>query len=104
MKGSWHPGDYSKNFFVIKINIYHDFISLMKLYIKNVQPFSKCIDEMKQESKSIKIDRRLTGAYIIDEPLQQVSFLNILFTIIICTIFYYLRVKAFSNLFYVVGK
>ncbi|XP_060104594.1 sorting nexin-13 isoform X4 [Heteronotia binoei] len=33
---------------------------------------TKCIDEMKQESKSIKIDRRLTGAYIIDEPLQQV--------------------------------
>lgn len=28
---------------------------------------------MKQESKPIKIDRRLTGAYIIDEPLQQVS-------------------------------
>ncbi|XP_061442078.1 sorting nexin-13 isoform X2 [Rhineura floridana] len=33
---------------------------------------TKCIEEMKQESKSIKIDRRLTGAYIIDEPLQQV--------------------------------
>ncbi|XP_054846839.1 sorting nexin-13 isoform X2 [Eublepharis macularius] len=33
---------------------------------------TKCIDEMKQENKSIKIDRRLTGAYIIDEPLQQV--------------------------------
>uniref|UniRef100_A0A803TZI6 Sorting nexin 13 n=1 Tax=Anolis carolinensis TaxID=28377 RepID=A0A803TZI6_ANOCA len=33
---------------------------------------TKCIEEMKQESKPIKIDRRLTGAYIIDEPLQQV--------------------------------
>lgn len=27
---------------------------------------------MKQEGRPIKIDRRLTGAYIIDEPLQQV--------------------------------
>ncbi|KAJ6666576.1 hypothetical protein lerEdw1_020299 [Lerista edwardsae] len=33
---------------------------------------AQCIEEMKQESKPIKIDRRLTGAYIIDEPLQQV--------------------------------
>ncbi|KAM3821928.1 sorting nexin-13 isoform 4-T4 [Vipera latastei] len=33
---------------------------------------SKCIEEMKEESKPIKIDRRLTGAYIIDEPLQQI--------------------------------
>ncbi|XP_058038725.1 sorting nexin-13 [Ahaetulla prasina] len=32
---------------------------------------NKCIEEMKEESKPIKIDRRLTGAYIIDEPLQQ---------------------------------
>ncbi|XP_070582620.1 sorting nexin-13 isoform X6 [Erythrolamprus reginae] len=33
---------------------------------------NKCIEEMKEESKPIKIDRRLTGAYIIDEPLQQI--------------------------------
>ncbi|XP_039592097.1 sorting nexin-13 isoform X2 [Polypterus senegalus] len=33
---------------------------------------SKTLEEMKQESKPIKIDRRLTGASIIDEPLQQV--------------------------------
>ncbi|XP_059584926.1 sorting nexin-13 isoform X2 [Alligator mississippiensis] len=33
---------------------------------------SKCIEEMKCESRPIKIDRRLTGANIIDEPLQQV--------------------------------
>ncbi|XP_078233295.1 sorting nexin-13 isoform X3 [Pogona vitticeps] len=33
---------------------------------------AKCIEEMKRESKPIKIDRRLTGAYIIDEPLQQI--------------------------------
>uniref|UniRef100_A0A2D4EQV8 PXA domain-containing protein n=1 Tax=Micrurus corallinus TaxID=54390 RepID=A0A2D4EQV8_MICCO len=32
---------------------------------------NKCIEEMKEESRPIKIDRRLTGAYIIDEPLQQ---------------------------------
>lgn len=29
-------------------------------------------EEMKSESKPIKIDRRLTGSNIIDEPLQQV--------------------------------
>lgn len=29
---------------------------------------------MKREARPIKIDRRLTGANIIDEPLQQVSF------------------------------
>ncbi|XP_051791509.1 sorting nexin-13 [Erpetoichthys calabaricus] len=34
---------------------------------------SKTLEEMKQESKPIKIDRRLTGASIIDEPLQQGS-------------------------------
>lgn len=28
---------------------------------------------MKREARPIKIDRRLTGANIIDEPLQQVS-------------------------------
>lgn len=28
---------------------------------------------MKSESKPIKIDRRLTGSNIIDEPLQQVN-------------------------------
>ncbi|XP_054420133.1 sorting nexin-13 isoform X1 [Pteronotus mesoamericanus] len=32
----------------------------------------KCLEEMKQEARTIKIDRRLTGANIIDEPLQQV--------------------------------
>ncbi|XP_026088287.1 sorting nexin-13-like isoform X2 [Carassius auratus] len=32
----------------------------------------KVLEEMKSESKPIKIDRRLTGASIIDEPLQQV--------------------------------
>ncbi|KAK1172935.1 sorting nexin-13 isoform X1 [Acipenser oxyrinchus oxyrinchus] len=32
----------------------------------------KTLEEMKQESRQIKIDRRLTGASIIDEPLQQV--------------------------------
>ncbi|XP_062425183.1 sorting nexin-13 isoform X5 [Rhea pennata] len=32
----------------------------------------KCIEEMKREARPIKIDRRLTGANIIDEPLQQV--------------------------------
>lgn len=34
----------------------------------------KCLEEMKREARTIKIDRRLTGANIIDEPLQQVSF------------------------------
>ncbi|XP_050992698.1 sorting nexin-13 isoform X1 [Labeo rohita] len=32
----------------------------------------KVLEEMKSESKPIKIDRRLTGSSIIDEPLQQV--------------------------------
>ncbi|XP_054671663.1 sorting nexin-13 isoform X1 [Grus americana] len=32
----------------------------------------KCTEEMKREARPIKIDRRLTGANIIDEPLQQV--------------------------------
>ncbi|XP_072561604.1 sorting nexin-13 isoform X2 [Paramormyrops kingsleyae] len=32
----------------------------------------KTLDEMKLESKPIKIDRRLTGSSFIDEPLQQV--------------------------------
>ncbi|NXD06548.1 SNX13 protein, partial [Nothocercus nigrocapillus] len=32
----------------------------------------KCIEEMRREARPIKIDRRLTGANIIDEPLQQV--------------------------------
>ncbi|XP_051519395.1 sorting nexin-13-like isoform X3 [Myxocyprinus asiaticus] len=32
----------------------------------------KVLEEMKCESKPIKIDRRLTGSNIIDEPLQQV--------------------------------
>lgn len=35
--------------------------------------FLKCLEEMKREARTIKIDRRLTGANIIDEPLQQVS-------------------------------
>lgn len=30
------------------------------------------MEEMKREARPIKIDRRLTGANIIDEPLQQV--------------------------------
>uniref|UniRef100_A0AAR2JQV7 Sorting nexin 13 n=1 Tax=Pygocentrus nattereri TaxID=42514 RepID=A0AAR2JQV7_PYGNA len=33
---------------------------------------AKTLDELKQEIKPIKIDRRLTGSNIIDEPLQQV--------------------------------
>ncbi|KAL7883601.1 hypothetical protein SRHO_G00012590 [Serrasalmus rhombeus] len=33
---------------------------------------AKTLDELKQELKPIKIDRRLTGSNIIDEPLQQV--------------------------------
>ncbi|XP_055974022.1 sorting nexin-13 isoform X1 [Sorex fumeus] len=33
---------------------------------------AKCLEEMKREARTIKIDRRLTGANIIDEPLQQV--------------------------------
>ena len=36
-------------------------------------PF-QCLEEMRREARTIKIDRRLTGANIIDEPLQQVSF------------------------------
>ncbi|XP_074125897.1 sorting nexin-13 isoform X3 [Sminthopsis crassicaudata] len=32
----------------------------------------KCLEEMRREARMIKIDRRLTGANIIDEPLQQV--------------------------------
>ncbi|XP_051526921.1 sorting nexin-13 isoform X2 [Myxocyprinus asiaticus] len=32
----------------------------------------KVLEEMKSEPKTIKIDRRLTGSSIIDEPLQQV--------------------------------
>ncbi|XP_053570100.1 sorting nexin-13 isoform X1 [Bombina bombina] len=32
----------------------------------------KCLEEMKREAKPIRIDRRVTGASIIDEPLQQV--------------------------------
>ncbi|XP_005991338.1 sorting nexin-13 isoform X2 [Latimeria chalumnae] len=32
----------------------------------------KCLEEMKREARPIKIDRRLTGASMIDEPLQQV--------------------------------
>uniref|UniRef100_A0A8B9RGF0 Sorting nexin 13 n=1 Tax=Astyanax mexicanus TaxID=7994 RepID=A0A8B9RGF0_ASTMX len=34
---------------------------------------AKTLEELKQETKQIKIDRRLTGSNIIDEPLQQVS-------------------------------
>ncbi|MBN3270486.1 SNX13 protein, partial [Polyodon spathula] len=33
----------------------------------------KTLEEMKRESRQIKIDRRLTGASIIDEPLQQAT-------------------------------
>ncbi|XP_016115949.1 sorting nexin-13-like isoform X1 [Sinocyclocheilus grahami] len=32
----------------------------------------KVLEEIKSESRPIKIDRRLTGSSIIDEPLQQV--------------------------------
>ncbi|XP_072365281.1 sorting nexin-13 isoform X4 [Scyliorhinus torazame] len=32
----------------------------------------RAVEEMKRESRQIKIDRRLTGSSIIDEPLQQV--------------------------------
>ncbi|GCC29132.1 hypothetical protein chiPu_0007569 [Chiloscyllium punctatum] len=32
----------------------------------------RALEEMKRESRQIKIDRRLTGSSIIDEPLQQV--------------------------------
>ncbi|XP_059510532.1 sorting nexin-13 isoform X2 [Stegostoma tigrinum] len=32
----------------------------------------RALEEMRRESKQIKIDRRLTGSSIIDEPLQQV--------------------------------
>ncbi|XP_043922126.1 sorting nexin-13-like [Protopterus annectens] len=33
---------------------------------------TKCLEEMKKEARIIKIDRRVTGSSIIDEPLQQV--------------------------------
>ncbi|XP_053322437.1 sorting nexin-13 [Spea bombifrons] len=33
---------------------------------------SRCLEEMKREAGPIKIDRRVTGASMIDEPLQQV--------------------------------
>ncbi|XP_069050837.1 sorting nexin-13 isoform X2 [Lepisosteus oculatus] len=33
---------------------------------------AKTLEELRQEAKPIKIDRRLTGSNIIDEPLQQV--------------------------------
>lgn len=33
----------------------------------------QALEELKQETKSIKIDRRLTGSNFIDEPLQQVT-------------------------------
>ncbi|KAI5091922.1 sorting nexin-13 isoform X3 [Silurus meridionalis] len=33
---------------------------------------TKTLEELKQETKAIKIDRRLTGSNFIDEPLQQV--------------------------------
>lgn len=32
----------------------------------------RCLEEMKREARPIKIDRRVTGANMIDEPLQQV--------------------------------
>ncbi|XP_051729593.1 sorting nexin-13 isoform X3 [Ctenopharyngodon idella] len=42
-------------------------------YLPSTQPaILKVSEEMKSESKPIKIDRRLTGSNIIDEPLQQV--------------------------------
>ncbi|XP_058610489.1 sorting nexin-13 isoform X6 [Onychostoma macrolepis] len=42
-------------------------------YLPSTQPaILKVLEEMKSESKPIKIDRRLTGSSIIDEPLQQV--------------------------------
>ncbi|XP_068092097.1 sorting nexin-13 isoform X2 [Hyperolius riggenbachi] len=33
---------------------------------------SRCLEELKREARPIKIDRRVTGASMIDEPLQQV--------------------------------
>ncbi|XP_033849248.1 sorting nexin-13-like isoform X1 [Acipenser ruthenus] len=42
-------------------------------FLPATQPgIHKTLEELKQESRQIKIDRRLTGASIIDEPLQQV--------------------------------
>ncbi|KAK1173157.1 sorting nexin-13-like isoform X1 [Acipenser oxyrinchus oxyrinchus] len=42
-------------------------------FLPATQPgIPKTLEELKQESRQIKIDRRLTGASIIDEPLQQV--------------------------------
>ncbi|KAG8443052.1 hypothetical protein GDO86_011754 [Hymenochirus boettgeri] len=32
----------------------------------------KCLEEMKREPRTIRIDRRITGASMIDEPLQQI--------------------------------
>ncbi|KAM5156928.1 sorting nexin-13 isoform 1-T1 [Mantella aurantiaca] len=32
----------------------------------------RCLEEMRREARLIKIDRRVTGANVIDEPLQQV--------------------------------
>ncbi|XP_063308466.1 sorting nexin-13 isoform X2 [Pelobates fuscus] len=32
----------------------------------------RCLEEMKREARTIKIDRRVTGSNMIDEPLQQV--------------------------------
>lgn len=42
------------------------------------------LDEMKLEIKPIKIDRRLTGSSIIDEPLQQVGLVLFLLQPCVC--------------------
>lgn len=53
---------------------------------------------MKHEARPIKIDRRLTGANIIDEPLQQVSF-NIKYLNIFSSIGYGIFVTFITKIF-----
>lgn len=58
----------------------------------------QCLEEMKREARTIKIDRRLTGANIIDEPLQQVSFsmwyLNSIYCVLGCISFETTKIKS----------
>lgn len=42
------------------------------LYFHSFSLFPQTLEELKKETKPIKIDRRLTGSNFIDEPLQQV--------------------------------
>ncbi|XP_035286822.1 sorting nexin-13-like isoform X1 [Anguilla anguilla] len=45
----------------------------LQSFLPSTQPgIRKVVEEMKAESSTIKIDRRLTGSSVIDEPLQQV--------------------------------